>query len=50
MNIALIGLAVGTIAGCIALKGFARALAIIAGVLFFLVALLASMWLPGDLI
>jgi hypothetical protein len=35
MNIALIGLAVGTIACGIALKGFARALAIMAGVLFF---------------
>ena len=46
MNIALISLAVVTVASCNALKGFARALAIMAGVLFFLLALLASLWLP----
>jgi hypothetical protein len=50
MNIALIGLAVGTIACGIALKGFPRALAIMAGVLFFFLALFASLWLPGDFI
>ena len=33
-----------------ALKGSARALAIMAGVLFFFLALFASLWLPGDLI
>jgi hypothetical protein len=50
MNFALIALALAAIACCAALKSFARALATIAGVLFALLALLVSLWLPGDLI
>jgi len=50
MNIAVITLAIAALTCCAALKGFARTLAIMAGVLFALLALFASLWLPGDLI
>jgi len=50
MNIGLILLAVAASISCIAFKGAARAMAIVAGVLLVLLALLASFWLPGDFI
>lgn len=49
MDIGLILLAVAASISCIAFKGAARALAVVAGVLLVLLALLASLWLPGDL-
>jgi hypothetical protein len=48
MDIGLILLAVAASISCIAFKGAARAMAIVAGALLVLLALLASFWLPGD--
>ena len=46
----LILLAVAATLSCFTLKGAARVSAVIAGVLLVLLAMLASLWLPGDLI
>jgi hypothetical protein len=48
MNAGPILLAVAASISCIALKGPARTQAIMAGVLLFILAVLATFWLPGD--
>jgi hypothetical protein len=50
MNLGLLLVAVVATLPGVVLKGSARALAIVAGVLLVLLALLASLWLPGDMI
>ena len=50
MNLALILIAAVATLSSIVLKGSAQALAIVAGMLLVLLALLASLWLPGDMI
>jgi len=45
----LILLAVAATLSCFTLKGVARVSAVIAGVVLVLLAMLASLWLPGDL-
>ena len=50
LNIALILVAVAATLSSLAFKGLARVPAVMAGVLFLLLALLVSLWLPGGTI
>jgi hypothetical protein len=49
MNAGLFLLAVAASISCVAFKGSARTQAIMAGVLLFILAVLVTFWLPGDL-